>query len=102
MSRGTLKNGILLASLAANVVLGAIATHYWLRTRAMQLGLSSSNEALRSVAGATLLPSVRIEFRLAEEQPGAGLTPVQHEPGSPSTVYVRSEIIVSNSTLSDP
>jgi hypothetical protein len=47
MSWRALKNGILLASLAANVVLGAIATYYWLRTRATQLGLSSSNEALR-------------------------------------------------------
>lgn len=94
-----LKNVILLLSLAANVILGAVASHYWLRSRATQLGLSSDSEALRSVAGAALLPSVRIEFRVAEEQPIAGLTPVPHEPGSPSTVYVRPEIIVSNSDI---
>jgi len=69
MSRGMLKNVILLLSLAANVILGAVATHYWLRSRATQLGLASDSEALSSVAGAALLPSVRIEFRASESKP---------------------------------
>lgn len=64
---------LLVTSLLLNVLLAAIAGNLWLQRRASHLGLSSNSEALRSLAGASVLPSVRIEFRVGEEQPGPGV-----------------------------
>ena len=99
MTRSQIKNVVLAVSLCANVAFGTLAVHYWLKVRAVELGLSSDGEALKSVAGAALLPSVRIEFRLAEQAPADGLSAVSHEGGEPSTLYVRPEAIIGNTDI---
>jgi hypothetical protein len=99
MSRSRAKNVVLVLSLCANVVLASVASYYWLKTRSTELGLPSKADALKSVAGGAFLPSVRIEFRIAEEQDNDGLTAVSHEGGSPSTLYVRPEVIISNGDI---
>jgi len=73
MVKRRIKTALFIASVALNLILAAIAGNLWLQKRARDLGLPSSSEALRSLAGASVLPSVRIEFRVAEEQPGTGL-----------------------------
>jgi hypothetical protein len=99
MSHQKAKNIVLALSLCANVVVGSLAAHYWLKTRAAELGLSSNGEALKSVAGASLLPTGRIEFPLADDAPADGLSAVSHDGGSPSTLYVHPDAIIANADI---
>jgi hypothetical protein len=89
---------LLVTSLLLNVVLATIAGNLWLQRRASTVGLASNNEALRSVAGAAVLPSVQIEFRVGEEQPGPGLTAVATN-DYPPTMYLHPEVAVSSSEI---
>ena len=98
MVKRRITTALLIASVALNLILAAIAGNLWLQKRARDLGLPSSSEALRSLAGASVLPSVRIEFRVAEEQPGTGLTPVATN-DYPPTLYLHSDVAVSNGDI---
>ena len=98
MVKRRIKTALFIASVALNLILAAIAGNLWLQKRARDLGLPSSSEALRSLAGASVLPSVRIEFRVAEEQPGTGLTPVATN-DYPPTLYLHSDVAVSNGDI---
>jgi hypothetical protein len=98
MDKRRITTVLVVASLLLNVVLAAIAGHLWLERRASELGLSSNYEALRSLAGASVLPSVQIEFRVGEEQPGPGLTAVTTS-DYPPTLYLHPEVAVSNGDI---
>jgi preprotein translocase subunit SecD len=98
MVKGRITTVLLATSLLLNVILAGIAGSLWLQRRAGSLGLSSSEEALRSLAGASVLPSVRIEFRVGEEQAGPDLTPVTTG-DYPPTLYLHPEVAVSNGDI---
>ena len=89
---------LLVTSLLLNVLLAAIAGNLWLQRRASNLGLSSNYEGLRSLAGASVLPRVQIEFHVGEEQPGTGLTAVTTG-DYPSTLYLHPEVAVGNNDI---
>ena len=96
--RSKLKALALVASLLLNVVLASVLFYSWLGTRAERFGLDSRLDALKSFLGAWALPIVRIEFRIAEDNPGAGLKPVL-SPKNGRKFYVHSEILLSNKDI---
>jgi preprotein translocase subunit SecD len=93
-----MKKAALLFSLLLNAVLATVSVNLWLDLRARSLGLESKWLAARSVVGASTLPHVKIEFRVASVEPGPNLTPVRN-PESGETLYASPEVALGNSDI---
>jgi preprotein translocase subunit SecD len=93
-----MKKPALFLSVLLNVVLVGVSVNLWLDLRTSTLGLDSKWVAAKSVLGAWTLPSVRIEFRIADSEPRPGLTAMRNaEYGE--TLYVRPEVALGNSDI---
>ena len=97
VSHERVKQALLIGSLMLNVILGTMAGTLWLQRRTTNPGLPP-NDYARPSAGASVLPKASIEFRVAEEQPGTGLTAVRTG-DYPPTLYVHPEVTLSNSDI---
>ena len=92
------KTLILIGSLVLNLLLSLIVGNFWLSECSDQLGFDSRLDALKSILGVWTLPSVRIEFRIAEDNSIPGLTAVS-SPATGNTFYVRNKIELDNNDI---
>jgi preprotein translocase subunit SecD len=111
MNRNSGYRAALVVSLVLNVLLGTLVFTDWLSQRKAALGDDSTALALKSAVSAKLLPTVRFEIRVAENEQGEGLTRVTNPQtgetffAQPTTVLVNGDIAsaeAAKGTLGEP